>query len=322
MAGIETLLSAFDVEVEPFAICDVRSGWRMELGELGFVTIHYALTGRGTIQIGRNHHFEFGPDTIVIVPRGMPQKIATQNAKNLAEVTDDTECLPVPEGMRWLRAGEGTPEIVMACGRIRATYGADTGIFDVLDEPIVESFASDHPIHHAFQTLLAELSSPQLGSKALAETLMKQCLFYVLRRLAERKDRRLPWLSLAENPKLGAAIEVMLTHPEQGHSVEDLAGLAGMSRSAFSAHFTQAFGQSPHGFLTEIRLRQAARFLRTTELPIKTIAGKIGYRSRSNFSRAFKAKYGVDPAAYRQGAGRGEESENAGEDSDRPSPSR
>ena len=44
-------------------------------------------------------------------------------------------------------------------------------------------------------------------------------------------------------------------------------------------------------------------------LPIKTIAGKIGCRSRSNFSRAFKALYGVDPLAYRRGAGRGEEVE-------------
>ncbi len=84
-------------------------------------------------------------------------------------------------------------------------------------------------------------------------------------------------------------------------------------RSAFSAHFARAFGQSPHGFLTERRLRQAARFLETTELPIKTIAGKIGYRSRSNFSRAFKAMYGIDPLAYRQGEGRGEEKETAGE---------
>ncbi len=86
-----------------------------------------------------------------------------------------------------------------------------------------------------------------------------------------------------------------------------------MSRSAFSAQFTQAFGQSPHGFLTESRLRHAAHFLATTGLPVKTIAGKIGYRSRSNFSRAFKARYGVDPAAYRQGAAREVESEPAGE---------
>ncbi len=197
------------------------------------------------------------------------------------------------------------PEIVVACGRIRATYGAETGIFDTLDRPIVETFGAGHPIHHSFQTLLAEFSEPALGTKALAEMLMKQCLIYVLRRLAGRQDPRLPWLSVAENPKLAAAVEAMLSDPARAHSVEDLAALAGMSRSAFSAHFTQAFGQSPHGFLTENRLRQGAHFLKTTELPVKTIAGKIGYKSRSNFSRAFKAKYGVDPQAYRQGEGRG-----------------
>jgi transcriptional regulator GlxA family with amidase domain len=109
----------------------------------------------------------------------------------------------------------------------------------------------------------------------------------------------------------------MLSQPGRAHSVEGLAALAGMSRSAFSAHFTQAFGQPPHGFLTESRLRQAAHFLTTTGLPVKTIAGKIGYRSRSNFSRAFKARYGIDPAGYRQeagqGAGQGAQLEPAGE---------
>ncbi len=310
MAGIERLLSAFDVQVEPFAICDVRSGWNMLLDRQGYVTVHYALSGRGAIEIGQNHRFDFGPDTILIVPRGLPQRIATPGARRTS-AGEDTLCVPLPEGLSWLTAGEGAPEIVMACGRIRATYGADTGIFDILGEPIVEGFAPEHPIHHSFQTLLAELSSPQVGTKALAETLMKQCLVYVLRRLAERQDRRLPWLSVAEHPKLGAALEIMLSQPERGHSVADLADLAGMSRSAFSAHFARAFGQSPHGFLVESRLRQAARFLATTELPIKTIAGKIGYKSRSNFSRAFKAMYGIDPAAYRQGEGRGVEPEPA-----------
>ncbi len=310
MAGIERLLSAFHVAVEPFAICEVRGGWRMDLDELGFVTVHYVLAGRGTIEVGHGRRFAFAPDTIIIVPRGMAQKIATPNARR-ASRGKEAECLPLPEGLRWLTAGIGVPEIVMACGRIRATYGAETGIFDVLDRPIVEAFDAGHPIHHSFKTLLTELSEPALGTKALVETLMKQCLVYVLRRLAERQDPRLPWLSAAENPKLGAAVEAMLSQPGRAHSVEDLAALAGMSRSAFSAHFTQAFGQSPHGFLTESRLRQAAHFLATTGLPVKTIAGKIGYRSRSNFSRAFKAKYGVDPAGYRQGAGRGAELEPA-----------
>jgi len=312
MAGIERLLTAFHVEVEPFAICDVRDGWRMDLDEFGFVTVHYVLSGHGAIEIGRDRPFEFGPDTIIIVPRGLPQKIATPGARH-ASGGEETQCLPLPAGLRWLTAGSGAPGIVMARGRIRATYGAATGIFDLLDRPIAEAFGAEHPIHHSFQALLVELSNPALGTKALAETLMKQCLIYVLRRLAGRGDPCLPWLSVAENPKLGAAVEAMLSDPARAHSVEDLAALAGMSRSAFSAHFTQAFGQSPHGFLTESRMRHAAHFLATTGLPVKTIAGKIGYRSRSNFSRAFKARYGLDPATYRQDAGRGEQLERVAE---------
>jgi hypothetical protein len=184
----------------------------MDLDELGFVTVHYVLAGRGTIEIGRGHRFAFAPDTIIIVPRGMAQKISAPNARRVSRGAEDN-CLPLPEGLRRLTAGSGAREIVVACGRIRATYGAETGIFDTLDAPIVEAFGNRHPIYHSFQTLLAELSEPALGAKALAEMLMKQCLIYVLRRLAGRQDPRLPWLSVAENPKLGAAVEAMLSDP-------------------------------------------------------------------------------------------------------------
>lgn len=310
MTGIERLLSALHVAVEPFAICDVRGGWRLDLEAPGFVTVHYALAGRGTLEIGGGEPIAFGPDTIVIVPLGLPQKIAAPGAHRVAAGAQ-AHCLPLPEGLRWLTAGSGERAVLMACGRIRATYGVGTGLFDRLDRPIVEAFGAAHPIHHSFQALLAELSRPAFGTKALTESLMKQCLVYVLRRLAERQDPRLPWLTAAGNPRLGAAVEAMLSQPGRAHRVGDLAALAGMSRSAFAAHFTRAFGQSPHGFLTESRLRHAAHFLETTELPVKTIAGKIGYKSRSNFSRAFKARYGVDPAAYRQGTGRGAELEQA-----------
>jgi len=72
-----------------------------------------------------------------------------------------------------------------------------------------------------------------------------------------------------------------------------------MSRSAFVAHFTAVFERTPMDVLKEIRLRRAARLLRTTDLPVKAVAGQVGYASRSYFSRAFKAHFGADPAAYR-----------------------
>lgn len=96
MAGIERLLTAFHVEVEPFAICDVRDGWRMDLDEPGFVTVHYALSGRGAIEIGGDRQFEFGPDTIIIVPRGLPQKIAPPGARHTS-AGEETGACPCPK---------------------------------------------------------------------------------------------------------------------------------------------------------------------------------------------------------------------------------
>ncbi len=301
MAALEKLLSAFDVEVDPFAICDVRQGWRLDLAGQGCVTVHFALQGAGLLRLGDGGPVPFEPNTIVLIPRAMTQSIATHGAGRSC-TGDETTCVSLSEGLRWLQAGEGAPDIVMACGRVRATYGEGTGVFDLLNRPIVESFPPDHAIQHAFAALLSEMSEQRLGSTALAEALMKQCLILALRRLAERRDARLPWLRALEDPRLSAAIESMMTHPEKEISVEELAALAGMSRSSFSAHFSRVFGRSPHSFLIESRLRRAAHFLQTTDLPVKTIAGKIGYRSRSNFSHAFKTLYGIDPNAYRHSA--------------------
>jgi len=302
MTGLDKLLSAFDVEVDPFAICDVRQGWRLDLAGQGCVTVHFALRGAGLLRLGDGAPVSFEPNTIILIPRGMTQTIATQDAARSCS-GDETTCVSLTEGLRWLQAGAGTPDILMACGRVRATYGEGTGVFDLLARPIVESFPPGHAIQHAFTALLSELSEPRLGSTALAEALMKQCLIFALRRLAERQDSRLPWLRAMENPRLNAAIDSMIRCPEREISVEELAALAGMSRSSFGAHFARAFGRAPHKFLMESRLRRAAHFLQTTDLPVKTIAGKIGYRSRSNFSHAFKTLYGVDPNAYRHNAG-------------------
>jgi len=303
MTALDKLLSAFDVEVDPFAICDVRQGWRLDLAGQGCVTVHYALQGTGLLRLGDGVPVRFEPNTIIVIPRGMTQSIATHDAKQSCPA-DETTCVSLGEGLRWLRAGELTPNILMACGRVRVTYGEGTGVFDLLDRPIVESFPPDHAIQHAFQALLSEMSERRLGSTALSEALMKQCLIFALRRLAERRDARMPWLRAMENPRMNAAIDSMMTHPEREISVEELAALAGMSRSSFGAHFARAFGRSPHSFLMESRLRRAAHFLQTTDLPVKTIAGKIGYRSRSNFSHAFKTLYGIYPNTYRHNAGR------------------
>ena len=89
---------------------------------------------------------------------------------------------------------------------------------------------------------------------------------------------------------------------EQDHSLGSLAREAAMSRSAFAARFRAAFDRAPMEYLREVRLREAARMLRQSSLPVDTVAGRAGFASRSHFSRTFRELFGQSPSAYRASA--------------------
>lgn len=128
---------------------------------------------------------------------------------------------------------------------------------------------------------------------------MSQCFIVRLRRLCADPERRVPWLAALGDERVGRVLDAMLDHPDRAHSLASLADLAGMSRTAFAEHFARAFGRSAMDFLRETRLRHGARLLRATGLPVKAIASRVGFASRSHFSRAFADHFGAAPADYR-----------------------
>jgi AraC family transcriptional regulator, activator of mtrCDE len=207
-------------------------------------------------------------------------------------------------GMRMIVAGEGDGGVVTACGLIHATCGGTLGLFDHLEEPVVESFGESEPLHDAFRALLDELAAPRAGTRALMEALLKQCLVLLLRRQAGKGGMSAPWLRALEDPRLSFAVVAMLERPAHSFTVEDLARACHLSRSTFAAHFSAAFGQSPIDFLKELRLRRAARLLENTDVSVKTVAQSVGYSSRSYFCRAFKRFHGLDPTRFRAKARR------------------
>ncbi|MDX1384114.1 MAG: AraC family transcriptional regulator, partial [Thermoanaerobaculia bacterium] len=167
--------------------------------------------------------------------------------------------------------------------------------------PIDVDFSDSPGMRAAFLCLQDEQSDDRPGADAMTTALMSQCFIMFLRRLAE-EGGTLPWLDAVVDEQLGRAIDVVLADPGGHHSVDSLAEVAGMSRSTFTDHFRKAFERSPMDFVRETRLQAGARLLRSSELPIKQVARRVGLQSRSNFSRAFTEYYGMPPKRYRMGA--------------------
>ena len=99
------------------------------------------------------------------------------------------------------------------------------------------------------------------------------------------------------DPRLARALVAMHQTPGAPWSLADLAGHAGMSRSAFAAAFKDAVGQPPADYLADWRLALAQSRLRDGR-PVKAIAAELGYANASALSRAFSRKLGASPRAW------------------------
>lgn len=81
-------------------------------------------------------------------------------------------------------------------------------------------------------------------------------------------------------------------------SLQDLADVAGVSRSTFAEHFTKRFGCSPHRFIMQRRIEHAKALLRQGSLSVADIAYEVGFSGQSHFSSTFRALTGYAPTTF------------------------
>lgn len=78
-----------------------------------------------------------------------------------------------------------------------------------------------------------------------------------------------------------------------------LAEQASLDPCYFTRLFHRETGMSPHQYLLETRMACAKYLLKSTELPVKTIALRSGFSSESHFCSCFKKREHLSPSAYR-----------------------
>lgn len=111
------------------------------------------------------------------------------------------------------------------------------------------------------------------------------------------------WFAAAADPQVGEAIANIHRTPQSPWTVEQLATLSGMSRSAFANRFAKLVGESPLRYLARWRMHKAIEMIQEGRLATAEIAYRVGYESEAAFSKAFKKWNGQGPGAYRR-AGR------------------
>jgi AraC-like DNA-binding protein len=156
------------------------------------------------------------------------------------------------------------------------------------------------PIDRALRSALVESvrsNAPEAVANAAASAVYLQCISDHL----ASQPREVQMLAGLFDVEIGPVVAALMESPARDWTVETLADVGGMSRSAFARKFRDLMGVAPIDFLVEIRMWQAARRLKQQTRDLKSIALEAGYQSPAAFSVAFKRWSGETPSDFRRG---------------------
>ncbi|MFM8495417.1 MAG: substrate-binding domain-containing protein [Planctomycetia bacterium] len=110
------------------------------------------------------------------------------------------------------------------------------------------------------------------------------------------------------DPVIAAAIRTIRERAVMGLEIGELVAASKLSRWQLEDRFRRVVGRSIHEDMLHVRLNEARRLITTTDLPLKQIAPRAGFRSVAYMTTLFRSHFNVTPAALRTSArGRGEQ---------------
>lgn len=140
--------------------------------------------------------------------------------------------------------------------------------------------------------LLADVHRGGRWGKLSAANRLESILLTLAEARTSGRRERPDWLS--------AVLERLEVADGFGPDYEALAAEVNMAYSSLRHRFRQATGTSLHDYVIQLRMHRARDLLTETDLSIKSIASRLGYRDVYYFSRQFAAETGAPPARYRR----------------------
>ena len=246
---------------------------------------------------------------LVILPHWPTHRLETGNSKGEISIVDLVADQRQP---RWSLQEGIDASLVLRTGESPLAATDLGGIF-AFDRPHAASLLKDLPpylcvsgrgrgiqgILNAALGFVMDEKAQRPGYAATAARLLEVLLIETLRSWTLATPHGPGRLRAMVDEKLNKVLHLIHSRPGHRWTLQDLAAIAGQSRSHFAAHFKNVLGITPAAYITEWRCQLAEGRLQGTE-SITKIAADSGYASSFAFSRAFTAVRGVTPAQFRR----------------------
>jgi LacI family transcriptional regulator len=218
----------------------------------------------------------------------------------------------------WL-AALPKPVGIMACDDVRARHvleacrslglrvphdvaviGVDDDEFvcELSDPPLSSVAQAARKIGHEAARLLDRLMRPERTSEPDTSAVPLHTVVPPIGVVARRSTDTLA----VEDPAVARVIRTIRERACEPLAIAELVAASGLSRWQVEARFRRLVGRSIRDDILEVRLAEARRLVTTTDLPLKVVAPRAGFRSIAYMTTVFRRHFRTTPAALRTAA--------------------
>jgi len=146
-----------------------------------------------------------------------------------------------------------------------------------------------------FQTMQHEFINQEIGFTARVNHLIDELIILITRHLTKQNSSRRDFPQTFM--KLEQSLRENLSHQ---WTVEEMATLVGLGTTAFSEKVRSFSGFSPLNYLINIRISEAIKLLKRSDINVTDIALDTGFYSSQHFATTFKKLTGYTPSEFRK----------------------
>jgi AraC-like DNA-binding protein len=298
--AVSEVLRAFGVRSTIFCISELREPWGFRVSDEPVPKFHLVLEGSALLTCA-GASVTLAAGDLAVLPRGSGHTLTGCRAAPVPPLEALIAEHGLDDGMR-LRYG-GT-------GRLMRLLCGGFALADGIPESTLRLFPDllHVPRRSWLASLLAELKAESEaglpGASAIVAKVTDVFLAQALRSwlLDGTGDGLADPRRILDEP-IAKAVQVLNDHPYEPWSLDRLARLVGLSRTALATRFRERVGDPPMRYLSGVRLRRAADELVAGRLTLRVVARHAGYATDAAFAKAFKRRFGMSPGVYRDLAG-------------------
>jgi len=288
--ALSDMLDLLKLNVNIYHNAKVCGNWRIDEHKLGATCFHIVTLGSCVMHITNTETVVLNHGDLVIFPRELTHHILPTET-----LTGEQQHLSFTEAQ--LLPGTG-----LLCGEVIFNHKGSGFLLDQFPPFfIIENTDNNHWLKAILDMIIFENTSNQPASKSIINRLSELLFTYAIRQHIKDNPDKSGMLRVYDNPRLNKAIQCIHKTPQKNWTLETLSKQAGLSRTLFAESFKSVSGWTPGQYLVWWRMQLAWSLLNKGEL-VSQVAEKVGYKSESSFSRAFRNMFSISAGKIRRGS--------------------